>query len=419
MEIEDSQARNRQLGGSTTASPSRGGLRASRQFAVRAEGWCYLAVLCIVFLGALIRDINLLMLLFGFLTGPLLYSLWYCNFALRRLEVRRRLPKQIHAGEPFEVEIELRNCRRWRAAWAVLVHDHVRFLSAARDEPAHDVRLMFLYVAADSSVRLRYQVQMAKRGRYAFGPLLLSTRFPLGLFRKSRAIPDFEQLVVWPRLGRLTGKATKDSRLVDDVNRQRRRRHGILEGDFYGLRDWRPGDSRRWIHWRTSARTSQLMVRLFEQDRVVSNVVILDLWQPAQPKLDQLENVELAVSFAATLAADICRRGNGRLLVAIAGQADELIRGSANGAMLKRCLDRLATTEPTSEEHLPDVLGQAIKLAGQGTYTILLSTRSMQHGRLKELCAPPKSPRVAAWLKNMVCVSTDSARLDDFFEAPI
>ena len=70
-------------------------------------------------------------------------------------------------------------------------------------------------------------------------------------------------------------------------------------GDFFGVREWQAGDSVRWIHWRGTARHGQLMVRQFEKHRRRDIVLLLDLWQPSQPDEEHLENVELAVCFAA------------------------------------------------------------------------------------------------------------------------
>ena len=156
----------------------------------------------------------------------------------------------------------------------------------------------------------------SERGRYQFGPVRLSTRFPFGLFSRTITVGESETLIVLPRLGRLTeGWAAR--RLEAFAGADRRRRRSGPEGDFYGVREWRSGDGRRLIHWRSSARLGKLVVRQFERPRSRDVAVVLDLWQPEPATAEHLENVELAVSFAATVLADLCRQGGSNVYLAL------------------------------------------------------------------------------------------------------
>src|SRR6185295_12154455 len=100
--------------------------------------------------------------------------------------------------------------------------------------------------------------------------------------------------------GRLTHEWTKVMR-ENAAGSQPVRRRGLLEADFYGLRDWRAGDSRHWIHWRTSARRGALVVRQFEQRRSEDLALLVDLWQPGDANEQQMNDVETAVAFVATV----------------------------------------------------------------------------------------------------------------------
>ena len=75
------------------------------------------------------------------------------------------------------------------------------------------------------------------------------------------------RLLVLPRLGRMTNRWAHLAQAIDYGSQQAAGRQRPADGEFYGLRDWQPGDSRRLIHWRTSARRGGLMVRQFEQPR--------------------------------------------------------------------------------------------------------------------------------------------------------
>lgn len=398
----------------TKNAKSSGSRPVSRQFQIRPEGWCYLAVLSVLFLGALIRDINLLMLLFGMLAGPLVYSLWYGWFALRHLEVRRQLPERVHAGEPFDVTIELTNRRRWFGVWAIMVHDSIR--RADGQSAPRDSGTLFLYLGAGKSHKLTYQAQLFDRGTYRFGPLSVSTRFPLGLFRRWLTFEQVDSLLVWPRLGTLTRPTRSGADLADQVSKQMDRQRGYVEGDFYGLRDWRSGDTRRWIHWPTSARMGELMVRQFERHQAPELAVIVDLWQPPRPTREDLENTELAISFAGTLVADACRRGGNQVTLAVAAQPDSLTRGAASPASFRHMLDELAVANPASDDHLLDLCLRLWSATRAGARTVLVTTRAVDLTREIGLPEGLRDPRAMHWLRQIVVVEAQSPEFETYFQ---
>ena len=184
----------------------------------------------------------------------------------------------------------------------------------------------------------------ARRGRYRFGPLRLSTRFPFGLFSRTITVGrvgDADRVAAAGPADRRLGRAAAGGLAGAD----RRRRRPGTEGDFYGVREWRSGDGRRLIHWRSSARLGKLVVRQFERPRSRDVAVVLDLWQPPSPTARTLENVELAVSFAATVLADLCRKGGSNVYLGLSDSAPECVGGPASPATLQGLMERLAIVE--------------------------------------------------------------------------
>src|SRR6185295_19477883 len=88
-----------------------------------------------------------------------------------------------------------------------------------------------------------------------------------------------------------------------------RRWAGVQDGDFYGLREWRAGDARNRIHWRTSARRRSLTVRQYERRHDACLLVIVELWEPDKPTDADRLRTEAVASFAATVFAEACREG--------------------------------------------------------------------------------------------------------------
>jgi uncharacterized protein (DUF58 family) len=165
-------------------------------------------------------------------------------------------------------------------------------------------------------------------------------------------------------------------------------RRGRMEAEFHGLRDWRSGDSQRWIHWRATARHGDLIVREFEHQEHHDLVVVLDLSREAGDGRSSVELVERAVSLAATLVAEACAQvGSGVSLVVVANHLVQ-ISGMASAALREEMLDALAEVEAVTiatpcdrqrhDEQLERQLEQAGALARPRTPIVLVSTRPMK-----------------------------------------
>jgi uncharacterized protein (DUF58 family) len=335
------------------------------------EGWYFLIVLAFIVVGGSMREINLMLVLAGMMVGMLYFNWRVARSMLRYLEIRRRLPDSAHAGDWFTVELKASSSSR---ATAIAVEDPIQPLHAARGA---EVRALALIpqVLPGESTRTQYRVQLDRRGRYQFGPLRITTRHPFGLISRTVRRPELGQLLVLPRLGRLTPDWARLGPSPEHGSRRTSGRQGQSEGDFYGLRDWRAGDSRRLVHWRTSARRGGLMVRQFERPRSENLTLLVELWQPAAPTADDERRVELAISLAATAALDACRRGESQLRVVTAGREVNASDGRASKTLAREILAHLALAEAGADNRLDDLLDHTSNGERRSGLTVLVSTR--------------------------------------------
>ena len=388
-----------------------------RKITICREGWYYLVVLWFIIGGAMMRDINLLLVLAGMMLGPLLISWWLVVVTLRRLKVERKLPDAVSAGDLLVVEITGTNRRRRLDSWAVVVED--RILSegqAAQGGEAARAKVMLPRIVPGQTVTAAYRGRLHRRGQYQFGPLRVSTRVPLGLLRATLSVAETAPLLVCPRLGRLSPRWAAVVQ-PDRIGSQRsKHRQGLLEGDYYGLRDWRSGDSRRWIHWRTSARRNQLSVRQFEQQRNQDMVLLLDAHHPDAGADGPLDDIEVAISFVATVIADQCRRGSSELLVGVAGQTIEIARGVSSMVMLQEVMQHLAAAEPSPQDRLPELLDRTLAQVKPGTRIVVISTRQTDLSDTERFSAVWDDPRKRATLGRIVCVNVNSTEFERYFQ---
>jgi uncharacterized protein (DUF58 family) len=380
------------------------------------EAWYYLVVMSFILAGALLREINLLIVLFGMMAGPLLYNWRSVIISLNGLEVQRKVPRAVQAGDLLVIELEIANTRRSGASWAVAAEDVLQRTSEAAVSYSQTGQVLFSHIPPGASRKASYQGRLGWRGRYTFGPLRLTTRFPLGLVRRTIVLDDPKSsLIVYPRLGRLTPSWTR--RYGDAAQGSRRTTHqqGLMEGDYHGLREFRTGDSRRWIHWRTSARRGELMVRQFEQQRNQDLCLLVELWRPNQPSEKELAAVELAVSFAATAITERCRRAGSFMLTGTAAVENSFTRGAASSALLQETLENLAVAEGTAEDRLPELLATALESIQPGTSIVVVSTRptSLDTPRFTDLWS---DPRKMSWAGKILTIDASSSQLEEFFQ---
>jgi uncharacterized protein (DUF58 family) len=373
----------------------------------------------ILLIGALLRNINLLVAIFALMLAAFIWHWRAGVVSLRRLTLRRRSPRQAAAGEAITVELLANNGRRRRASWAVVVEDTIRREDSS--EPPLAVRVVFSRVGPRDDATQTYQGQLARRGRYTFGPLIASTRFPMGLVRHTVLLQAPQSLIVVPRQGRLSARWRQWEQQSLQGDRSVSHRVGTAEGDFHSLRPYRSGDKRHLIHWRTSARQGRLMVRQFERPQAHDLAIFLDLWQPAKTDVAHeaaahQETVELAVSLAATIIAERCHRNGSRLLLGVSGVKPALVRGAASLALLADAMQALAVAEASASDGLTELLSQGFEQTPANPEAVLISTRPSSFDYPARLASIGADARKRAMLQRMLVIDAGGREIFDYFE---
>ncbi|MFF0880019.1 DUF58 domain-containing protein [Micromonospora aurantiaca (nom. illeg.)] len=213
-----------------------------------------------------------------------------------RLSVQRRAdPDRVARGEPTAMELTVRNTGRLRAANLV-----------AEDRCAGamvPVPLLRLRPGADTVVR--YDVPTHRRGVVPVGPLRVVRRDPLGLVALARGYGGTVPVWVHPRIHPLSAVPTGAGRSLD--GRTDSVPHGSIT--FDSLREYVVGDELRRVHWRTSARVGELMVRENVDTSLPRLVVVLDNRASAHPDRagGVAESFESACEAAASVVAAAVR----------------------------------------------------------------------------------------------------------------
>lgn len=203
-------------------------------------------------------------------------------------------------------------------------------------------RLLIPALRAGEERRLSYRVRSHVRGHHPVGPLTVRVTDPFGLATRAATVPGEGALIVLPRTLPLTpvrgvpagggGEASSSPRMA-------------LQGeDDVGVREYRIGDDLRRIHWRSTARTGETMVRQDEEPARRRALVLLDDRAEGHAGTGSGGSFEWSVTAAASVVAQLLGE---RFEVHLCLASDESGR-VAPVESLDHALDRLAAVQPSS-----------------------------------------------------------------------
>jgi len=346
------------------------------------EGLQVLFMAIFVLLGAILRDVNLLIVLAGTLLAILLIQWRVCAKTLNGLVAYRRLPRSMHARREFEIELIITNPKRWLGAWLVLAQDRMKFVSndSASEQISQGIGLLYASIAPDSTRVQKYRCVMQRCGSYQFLGTELTTRFPFGLLRGILPLKGGDNFIVQPAIGKLLPGWLEIFGVRTSGVKQRQARSLSDEGDFFGLRPYRPGDSPRWIHWRSSARRDELVVKQFQQADSRELIVLLDLFpdsnQPPNHRETHKKSAELAVEFVATLVNHVALTNFGVITVAVADSQPTIASRIQSRSQSSGLLDRLAIAYSDQDDKIGTALGMLEREFRRVENLLVVSTRS-------------------------------------------
>ena len=380
-----------------------------RVMRIAAGGWIAFALAGWLLAATLMSQASLMFLIFCLLVASLLLGAVETWNNLRRLRATLQLPDHAVAGQPLRLHCTVENKRRVGSARGVQVSCQVHPAAGA-------VRIFLAHLPARRQLTEEIQLVLPNRGRYRFSELELSTRFPFGVLESKQLSGQPQELLVYPRLGRLHPRFFRRERLRIPDERGRRRSRSSMEAEYHGLREFRDGDSAHWIHWPTTARKAKLMVKEFETRQNRNVAVLLDPWIPARSDAYHRELLELAISLAATLCLELCRSQRLHIVFGAATNPPVVWHGEPSGHLLKHLLGELALLEGTSEPAWQALVDQ-LPLDSQSQFRVTsISTRALDLTRHRAGTDQRRRRRWRTLTRRLQQLDVSSSQLNDYFE---
>ena len=381
--------------------------------ALTVEGIAYLTMVSFITIGSVLRNVNLLILMTGILLGPLFINWRLAVYRVRSLRGRRQLPSRINANQMINVQWHCENLQGSVPAMNVIVKDTVRRapveaqtldsdshragnrLPSTRQRVLGELRER-LFVrendreTAKTQVRFprlmpgqtdiqTYQAFFPQRGKYWFETAEIYCSFPFGLVLSRQRIGKEASIMVGPELGVL--KPTWEKRLnstakgIDSVRRSR----AIEDDDFFALRRWRSGDSRKNIHWRSTAKQRFPIVKQFVERNNRDFALVLDLFaDDNRPQTAQ--DCETVLSFAATTLLSVKMMVEGQAGIAICGKTLEFFRSKTVGGIVAETTPALAVATGHQAPSVVNGIVSCLEAVSKGTPIYVISSRDMPEG---------------------------------------
>jgi len=329
-----------------------------------------IGITLVVYFAALNRSQALIWAVAAVLSASLVIGFAWPQWLLSRLMVRRSGPDKAAEGEVISLGVTVEN-RGWLPRFMVEVVDRLPFVGAGEGRAPGSVSLGLIgYIPGLGRRDFQVRLVCEKRGLYQLGPAGLSTSFPLGLTEARRGgqenlsvlvvYPEIFPIAAWPLQG-APSLIHRGGYFLPG---------GAGSAEFRSLREYRRGDNPRHVHWPTSARLNQLMVKEYEPLASPCLYLVLDLAVDANVGQGKHATLEYTVKIASSLARLAC---DNSMPVRLAGQGKEAINIDAGQgeAHFGEILELLAVIDADGETPYRKVLDKAAAdcLAGETVVT--------------------------------------------------
>ncbi len=336
-----------------------------------------LAFIGAIFLWIMARVIaGTAMYLFAY--GCVLLLIISYAIAPRKLKLkgeRSGLFPRTHEGDRLDVEVQLTATRRVG-----------NFILEERlpERLGRSVRVPITGLSSGSTVSHFYGLRCGRRGVYQVGPMVAIAGDPLGLSQRETVVAEPFELLVHPRV-ELVSDRPLTRQFEDPPIRPPVSKPWPSGLEFYGMREYTPGDDLRRIVWRASARTGKIMVREAEQGITDKITIILDTDRTHHSKdgEDLSESFEMGVRAAASLGVRHLREGYEIKTEANGGPMTRPLRGPTSQLLI---LDALARIQ-MDRQPLSQCIMRLLRNGQRDAHNILITPRlgTREAGQLKLL----------------------------------
>jgi uncharacterized protein (DUF58 family) len=281
---------------------------------------------------------------------------------------------------------------------SVLLHD-----------PAGGLGERDLVVPRDGNrLRVAYWVQQVPRGRYRFTGAEVSVEDPFGLSRRDQELPDTGTLLVYPRLAKLASLFSERGMRSHGGGRVLLRRTAGFE--LHSVREYQDGESLRRVHWPSTARRQQLMVKELEDTPRDETVVVIDAQAGFGAGTPPESSFDAQVRAAGSLLWTHARRGRNAQLLVSRGTGAEAVSVRSYQRDWPRAMEALAAAEQDGNRSLEAFLADESSISARAS-DLAVVTSALRPALVQALIARASSrQRVSVVYVDLPSFGSDERR---------
>ncbi|CAN5374404.1 hypothetical protein BH09SUM1_BH09SUM1_02340 [soil metagenome] len=209
-----------------------------------------------------------------------------------------------------------------------------------------------------------------RRGRYILGPVRLQAADGYGFFTRELIMESFTELLVYPLAVELRSTKLLGEGTLAHVGLEMSRRSGLSE-EFAGVRDYRPGDPPRLVHWKSTARHGKLMVKEFQEEITTLVSLFIDMGKLGLVGVGDQTSVEYGVKSCASIAKRTIELGHRLQFFGVGEKVDHIPPGAGTVHLLT-VLDRLSLLRAQGDSAFAIVVGDLARELPRGSTAVAI-----------------------------------------------
>lgn len=284
-------------------------------------------------------------------------------FSVRGLKfVRTPIGGRAQVGDRIEERLALEN-HSWIPKLWVQIAD-------ASTLPGHHAGYVSS-VGPRQRISWRARTLCRQRGRFTLGPVVATTGDPLGLFQREVMLSPASSLLVLPKVIPLRAFSLFAGVMPGRGRGSQRSLH--TSTNAVTVRNYVPGDALTRIHWNSTARHGQLMVKEFDLDPTTDVVILLDLDHNAQAGEGEESTEEYGVTIAASLVSYLLNQRELAVALEVPGPHGALLSLDRGERQIERSLETLATLRAHDDAPLDAALAETEMRLTRNSALILIT----------------------------------------------
>lgn len=283
-----------------------------------------------------------------------------------RITVRRSHPGRVDEGDVIEFEVEVENTGRV-PLFNIVIQDDLACASAG----ARIQHAAIDYLPVGYPMLVRYGCACERRGKYTLGPCTLFFSDFFGFFTFGQSLPGTESVIyVYPRLFRIDRfpQMMKGTAPWFGIGATRA---GGGEDEFFGIRDYRPRDPVKSIHWISTARKNKLIVKEFQQQNFFRATIVFNLSQESNLGEGRNTVAEYIIRIAASVSKYLL---DNDIAVEVIAHTQEIVHIPSNkGAEhFEEILKFLTVAQPESNVSLAEIFREFMRFIPEDSNLIVI-----------------------------------------------